>query len=181
MYQSTIKNAKKRNTRNVKNRDLVFPDEEGQHFAVVDSMLGNGRVKVLMPDGVHQVGRIAGSMRKNKGRTLILRNDLVVVATRDFEENKVDVVYKYSHEEVALIIRKYKDELTAHLLKALQEQDIGGPSIEDDTIVFEEQNNEDASEAGVTAKDDGAGVGDQSNLNKAGMSESDSNLDIDAI
>jgi len=117
MYQSRIRNAKQRSARPVKHRELAYPGD-GQEYAIVTDMLGNGRVRVIC-DGERAVepciGRICGSMRKFKSKVIVERGDLVLVSRRDFEPSKVDVMHKYSHDEVSLLI--YQNVLPEKLHK----------------------------------------------------------------
>ena len=138
MYQSTIKSAKKRVTRDYKNRELEFPDTD-QEFGVIESMLGNGRCKVIMPNGTSITGIIAGSMRKQRGRVIILKNDLVIVSIRDFDKSKVDIIYKYTHDETGILLQQYRDLFSPTLLRAIQEVDQHSTVNEDDNVVFEDR------------------------------------------
>lgn len=121
MYQSRIRDAKKRNTEK-HCRYLELPEDD-QEFAVVVRLLGNGRVQALFGDGEERQGRIRGSMRKYRGRVLIENNDLILVARRDFDD-KFDVISKYTYEET-LRIQEY-GWLPKPLCKALNLDRGGG-------------------------------------------------------
>lgn len=130
MYQSRIKNAKKRAGRLDRNRVLLEP-EDGQDYAIVEAMLGNGRVSALCGDGTKRVARIRGSMRKSGNKVIIEPRDLVLVALREYEDDKADLVHKYTLDEVHDII-KWKI-LPDVLQKALTRHDLmGGEGEEDD-------------------------------------------------
>lgn len=103
MYQSRIRNAKQRAKQN-RNRTILEPDED-QDYGVVRDMLGNGRLRALCSDGTVRVGRIRGSMRKYAGKVIIERGDLIIVSKRDYEDDKVDVIHKYTHEESSKLAR----------------------------------------------------------------------------
>jgi translation initiation factor 1A len=103
MYKSKIRQSKQRG-KNEKCREIEYPDD-AQRYAVVERLLGNGRVEVFCEDenskqGVTMVVRIRGSMRKFKSKVIVETNDLVIVAPWGFEENKGDLIHKYSYEEV---------------------------------------------------------------------------------
>lgn len=148
MYQSRIQSKKNRSGRFQKKRELEFPDEtEGTYFGVVKDMLGNGRVRVFCEDGTMKVGRIRGSMRKSRGKTIIDKNDLVIVASREFED-KLDILHKYTADEVAQILRDY--EIPEKIYKTLTESDFCKMEGTEDTIVFCEQ----ADQADPDANDD---------------------------
>lgn len=162
MYQSRIRNGKKKSTRNPK-RVLEDPSD-GQEFAVVQDLLGNGRLRALCEDGQVRLGRIRGSMRKFKGKVIIENGDLVLVSRRDFEDDKVDVITKYTHEEAMIMIKQY--EIPEHLIKTFMHTDASRfetGNANDDYIVF-------AGEDGA----DGAGCAD-------GGAESDGSIDPETI
>jgi translation initiation factor 1A len=100
MYQTRIHNGKKKSP---KHRALIEPDD-GQMYAIVQQMLGNGRVKVLCEDGKERLAKIRGSMRKYGKKTLIEKSDLVIVSERDFED-KVDLVHKYNYDEGTYLVQ----------------------------------------------------------------------------
>lgn len=133
MYQSRIRESKNRGNRK---RDLMEP-EDGQSFAIVQDMLGNGRVRVLCQDKMVRTGRIRGSMRKYSGKVLIERNDLVVVATRDFDSDTVDVIHKYNQDEIHYMMRH--DLLPEVMMKKIQMGDeLESKTCGDEYLVFME-------------------------------------------
>ena len=105
MYQSNIAAAKKRANK-VKKKDLIVPDDE-QQYAVVKTLLGNGRLMALCEDGTERLAKIRGSMRKGPHKTIVNKNDLIIVSSREFED-KADIVHKYTHEEASNIFRMYE-------------------------------------------------------------------------
>ena len=106
MYQSNLAAAKKRSNNKSKKRDFILPDEE-QQYAVVKVLLGNGRLMALCQDGVERLGKIRGSMRKGPNKTVVNKNDLIIVSARDFED-KVDILHKYTHDEASSMFRMYE-------------------------------------------------------------------------
>merc|ERR1712093_235824 len=74
---------------------LVFK-EEGQEYAQVLKMLGNGRVEAMCFDGEKRLGHIRGKMRK---KVWINQGDIVLLSLRDFQDGKADVIQKYSSDE----------------------------------------------------------------------------------
>ena len=105
MYKSVISSGKKRSYRS-KHREVHEPDE-GQQYAIVQELLGNGRLNALCYDGVKRMGRIRGSLRHGPNKVIINKKDLIVVSERDFED-KVDVIHKYNHDEASTLFRRYK-------------------------------------------------------------------------
>ena len=76
-------------------RELEFK-EEGQEYAQVVKMLGNGRCECFCFDGVTRLGHIRGKMRK---KVWVTAGDIVLVGKRDFQDEKVDIIHKYSADE----------------------------------------------------------------------------------
>ena len=76
-------------------RELEFK-EDGQEYAQVVKMLGNGRCECFCFDGVTRLGHIRGKMRK---KVWITAGDIILVAKRDFQDEKVDIVHKYTADE----------------------------------------------------------------------------------
>jgi len=76
-------------------RQIIFK-EHGQEYAQVIKMLGNGRVDAQCYDGKKRLCIIRGSMRK---RIWIGVGDIILVGLRDFQDNKADIIGKYSNEE----------------------------------------------------------------------------------
>lgn len=171
MYQSRIQNKKKRAGRFEKKRDLELPEaEDGTYFAIVKDMLGNGRVRVFCENGDLKVARIRGNMRKSRGKTIIDRNDLVIVSGRDYED-KMDILHKYRPEEVAIILRDY--EIPEKIYKSLTESDFGRVDGTDDMIIFCDKNEDDK-------VDDEDNDDDEEDDTKK-QAEKEEELDIEAI
>jgi len=84
-----------KNTNEEEKRDLVVK-EEGQEYAQVLRMLGNGRLEGHCFDGVTRLCHIRGKMRK---KIWINTGDIILVGLRDFQDTKADVILKYSIDE----------------------------------------------------------------------------------
>lgn len=98
-----------------KGRDMPMR-EDGQVYAHVTKMLGSGRLLAACGDGVERLCKIRGSMRK---REWVRVGDTVLVALRDFHDDKADVVFKYLDAEV-------------HRLKRLGEEVVAPSGVQDD-------------------------------------------------
>ncbi|KWU44557.1 eukaryotic translation initiation factor eIF-1A [Rhodotorula sp. JG-1b] len=94
-------------------RELVFK-EEGQEYAQVIKMLGNGRVWI------------------NQG-------DIVLLSLRDFQDGKADVIQKYSSDEA----RKLKQYGELPETAKINETDVYGGEDGDDMVDFGEVSGED--------------------------------------
>jgi translation initiation factor 1A len=64
--------------------------EEGQEYAQVVKMLGNGHCECFCFDGVTRLGHICGKMQK---KVWIPAGDIVLVGKRDFQDEKVNIVH----------------------------------------------------------------------------------------
>lgn len=140
MYKSRIQNVKQRSKKDEKHRPLEIP-EEGQEYAIVQEMLGNGRAKLMCEDKKERVGRICGSMRKYKSKVIVEQGDLVIVSRRDYEEDKVDIIHKYFLDETNKLI--YNKDLPDYIYK-LFTKDTHSHHLDDSEYVFfaEEKNDE---------------------------------------
>merc|ERR1719263_1731676 len=83
-------------------RDLQIKDNN-QEYAIVQKMLGNGRLMAFCSDGKERLCHIRGSMRK---KVWINKDDTILIGLRDFQDNKADVILKYSTEEVRELIQR---------------------------------------------------------------------------
>merc|ERR1711948_204991 len=70
--------------------------EEGQEYAQVAKILGNGRVRCMCFDGKERLCNIRGKMRK---KVWIGVGDIVLLGLRDFQDEKADVIQKYKPDE----------------------------------------------------------------------------------
>ena len=89
------RNKKKKRGAPIIKRALQYK-EEGEEYARVKKMLGDGRLSAQCSDGQERVCHIRGRMRK---RVWINVEDLVLVAIRDYQPDKADVLLKYTEEE----------------------------------------------------------------------------------
>ena len=76
-------------------RELVFK-EDGQEYAQVTKMLGNGRLEAMCFDGVKRLCHIRGKLRK---KVWINQSDILLIGLRDYQDAKADVILKYSADE----------------------------------------------------------------------------------
>lgn len=89
------KRAKKHTNGEQDKRELLFRDEE-QEYAQVNKMLGNGRLEAKCSDGKDRLCHIRGTFRK---RVWINTSDIVLLGMRSFDDDKADVIHKYTPEE----------------------------------------------------------------------------------
>ncbi|KAK4233083.1 hypothetical protein C8A03DRAFT_19769 [Achaetomium macrosporum] len=127
-------------------RELTFK-EEGQEYAQVVKMLGNGRLEAMCFDGVKRLGLIRGKLRK---KIWINNGDIILVSLREYQDNKGDVILKYSADEARSL--KAYGELPDHA--KINETDTFGPG-EDGDCGFEfdeDRDSENEEEAAADGK-----------------------------
>ncbi|KAI1379668.1 hypothetical protein F4677DRAFT_407190 [Hypoxylon crocopeplum] len=76
-------------------RELTFK-EDGQEYAQVVKMLGNGRLEAQCFDGAKRLAHIRGKLRK---KVWINNGDIILLSLRDYQDEKGDVILKYSADE----------------------------------------------------------------------------------
>nr|6GSM_i Chain i, Eukaryotic translation initiation factor 1A [Saccharomyces cerevisiae S288C] len=76
-------------------RELIYK-EEGQEYAQITKMLGNGRVEASCFDGNKRMAHIRGKLRK---KVWMGQGDIILVSLRDFQDDQCDVVHKYNLDE----------------------------------------------------------------------------------
>ena len=91
--------------------DLVNTD--GHEYAFVTKLLGNRRVQLKCMDGKNRLGRIRGNSKKK--RVFINLNDYVLIGLRDYQDEKADVLDKYTETEVKRL--RYRGELPEEYLQ----------------------------------------------------------------
>jgi translation initiation factor 1A len=89
------KNRRRGKNDNEEKRDLQFK-EDGQVYAQVLRMLGNGRLEAQCFDGVKRLAHIRGKLRK---KVWISTGDILLLGLRDFQDTKCDVILRYTPEE----------------------------------------------------------------------------------
>uniref|UniRef100_A0A3B3SPU5 Eukaryotic translation initiation factor 4C n=1 Tax=Paramormyrops kingsleyae TaxID=1676925 RepID=A0A3B3SPU5_9TELE len=125
-------------------RELVFK-EDGQEYAQVIKMLGNGRLEAMCFDGVKRLCHIRGKLRK---KVWINTSDIILVGLRDYQDNKADVILKYNADEARSL--KAYGELPEHA--KINETDTFGPG-DDDEIQFDDIGDDDDDIDDVSVQD----------------------------
>ncbi|GAA5900880.1 translation initiation complex factor eIF1A [Sporobolomyces salmoneus] len=133
-------------------RELVFK-EEGQEYAQVLKMLGNGRVEAMCFDGEKRLAHIRGKMRK---KVWINQGDIILLSLRDFQDDKADVIQKYTADEARNL--KAYGELPE--TAKINETDTFGPGDEDDNVEFDEVSADEEDDEGLPSKNDDFDIDD---------------------
>jgi len=111
-------------------RELIFK-EDGQEYAQVTKMLGNGRLNAICFDGVPRLCHIRGKMRK---KVWINHGDIVLVGLRDYQDSKADVILKYNADE-ARNLKNYGE--LPESAKINESNTFGGDEDEADGVTFD--------------------------------------------
>ena len=75
--------------------ELIF-QEDGQEYAQVIKILGNSRLEAMCFDGVKRLCHIRGKLHK---KVWINQSDIILVGLRDYQDDRADVILKYSAGE----------------------------------------------------------------------------------
>ncbi|XP_004706490.1 eukaryotic translation initiation factor 1A, Y-chromosomal-like isoform X1 [Echinops telfairi] len=113
-------------------RELVLK-EDGQEYAQVIKMLGNGQETICF-DGVKRWCHISGKLRK---KVWINTSDIILVGLRDYQDKKADIILKYNADEARSL--KAYGELPEHA--KINETGTLGPG--DDEIQFDDIGDDD--------------------------------------
>jgi len=76
---------------------------EGELFGIADMLLGASRIKVMCADGKTRMARIPGKMKK---RMWIREGDLVIIRPWKFQDEKSDVVWRYTKTQASYLSRR---------------------------------------------------------------------------
>lgn len=96
-----VKKSKKSKSTEVSTRTLVLKDDD-QEYGKITRMLGDRKVTVLLTDGSEILGLIPGKFRK---RVWFKVDDIVLIGRREFQNDRVDIVYKYHDYEAKKLLK----------------------------------------------------------------------------
>jgi len=117
-------------------RELVFK-EDGQEYAQVTKMLGNGRLEAMCFDGTKRLCHIRGKLRK---KVWINASDIILIGLRDYQDQKADVILKYTPDE-ARNLKAYGE-----LPDSVNINDATDAGDQDDNITFDDMDEFDGSD-----------------------------------
>ncbi len=125
---------KKKRGKNSKNKKIAGPKraiefKDGmQEYVVMTKMLGDRRILVKLPDKSEKLAIIPGRFRK---RCWMSTGDILLASYREFQTDKLDIVYKYTPDEARRLVNF--NEIPSFFLDMLN----GNTEVkEDDTNVF---------------------------------------------
>ena len=77
--------------------------KQGEIFGVANQLLGASRIRVICADGKSRLGRIPGKLKK---RMWIREGDLVVVRPWEFQDEKCNILHRYTKTEASYLSRR---------------------------------------------------------------------------
>ena len=100
-------------------------------------MLGNGRLDAQCFDGTKRLAHIRGKLRK---KVWINQGDIILLSLRDYQDDKGDVILKYSADEARSL--KAYGELPENA--KINETDTYGDQHDDGNVEFDEDRDSDS-------------------------------------
>lgn len=95
------KTKKSKNSGDMTTRALVLKEDD-QEYGKITKMLGDRKVTVTLIDGSEILGLIPGKFRK---RVWFKTDDIVLVGRREFQDDRVDIIYKYHDYEARKLLK----------------------------------------------------------------------------
>jgi translation initiation factor 1A len=116
-------------------RELVLKEED-QDYAQVLRMLGNGRLEAkCFEDNKVRQCHIRGKMRK---KVWINAGDIVLISTREFQDEKADVIHKYTPDEARALKAKGEIPESVRVNEVVQDEGSDMEDESDDAFDFDE-------------------------------------------
>lgn len=99
MGGKNAKRAKNHNPALMGKRPLLWAEQD-QIYGRVEKILGDMRCSVVCKDGQTRICKIRGKMRR---RVWINMGDIVLICLRDFQDDKADIIHKYTGGEAIIL------------------------------------------------------------------------------
>jgi translation initiation factor 1A len=161
-------------------RELVLADD-GQVYAQVLKMLGNGRLEAICFDDkagqtTKRLCHIRGKLRK---KVWINTSDIILIGLRDFQDEKADVILKYTADEARQLKNKGEIPENVNITDTSQfGQDNAGDDIFFDEQFSDEDDSDDSQSGSKGYQAQGAsGNYNTGNLNRRNINVTDNYLD----
>ena len=113
-------------------RTMIYK-QDMEEYAQIIRMLGDRRVTVMFPNKEEFIAMIPGRFRK---RCWMKVGDVVVVSRRDFQDSKMDILHKYTDDEVKILAKEY--EIPPFFLDTVTD-----PTSLENVVAFEAEDEED--------------------------------------
>ena len=117
----------------VEKRDLMFR-EDGQVYAMVTNIFGQGRFELQCSDGTQRMGILRGALHK---RAWIRKETLVLASLRDYQDDKADIFHVFNHDEFRQLMH-LQEVPTSWLHMGTADLAVQDTEKQDDGIDFDE-------------------------------------------
>jgi len=107
--------------------------DEFQEYGKITKLCGNCRFMVQLPDMKEYIGILCKRMYK---RAWLSIDQIVLVSRRDFQADKVDIIHRYSDEEVRTLVQL--NEITQKFATSHRHQDDPNGDVFDNTVEEQE-------------------------------------------
>lgn len=111
----------KKNDGEMKQKQLILKDDDTEYAKLIKP-LGNSRFETSCNDGITRIAHIRGKMQK---KIWLKAGDVVLVSLRDFQQEKCDIIHKYSDDEVIELIKCKHITNDKHMADHNNDIDIG--------------------------------------------------------
>ena len=150
MPKKNIKGGKKhkktkRNPNDNFEKNMIYKENSLEEYALVTDLVGNGNVRIKLPNGSVMIARIPGSFKKKK--IFINRGNILLVSIREYEDSKSDIIYRYSDGQ-SKVLHKNKQLPSSFMNYNVINQNDDN----DDTFIEFKDENEDDEDITKTAK-----------------------------
>ena len=85
--------------------DLIPSKDDGQAYAFASDKFGDGRYSLMCYDKVTRMGIVAGRLKRT---ARILKGNLVLVSLRDYQDDKCDIIYHYTPDDIDKLVKNNK-------------------------------------------------------------------------
>jgi translation initiation factor 1A len=96
------KNKARKNYQTSSPRYENLKPTEDQCYALITSVYGGGRYQVKFKDDTKRIGVCCGKLKRGRRPKM---GDLVCISLRDFQEDKCDILYLYSPEDLSVLMK----------------------------------------------------------------------------
>ena len=129
------KNKNNKNSGLMGTKRVLIYKGDMEEYAQMTKMLGDRRIIVMLPDKTEIMAIIPGRFRK---RCWIKVGDVMIISRRDFQESKLDVIYKYNDDETRRLAKE--NEIPEFFLEASMPD--GVRDNDDDNFLWEDSDDE---------------------------------------
>ena len=83
---------------------MILPNRENNElFAIAEQLMGASRIQVICEDKKSRMARIPGKMKRS---SRVRNGDLLIVKPWKFQDEKADILYRYTKTQSTTLQRK---------------------------------------------------------------------------